>query len=516
MKKILILLIINLFAFQLFASELVIIPTKSYDETKKVFENPDLKVHFFRDDFVIATSSGEYIDDFILIDNNPWQTNTSYYLVYVDSPNNKSEYVSEVEKRADILYDGDYYLIVRSDESKFGQLPPAKNDGMVRIFERRARLPEKQEIFNNLKITEQDAFIVELMNEVNASYITEDVQHLEDYITRNAYAVESQNAQDWIEDQFLNLGLDVEVMDFTMPDGPASDNVIATQIGTTYPDEYIVLGGHYDSYSYSGDAPGADDNASGTSGVLEIARILSEHEFDRSIIFCAFSGEEYGLYGSAAYAHRCAQQGMDILAYFNMDMIAYLEPGNSIMKSSLIYPNSAQDLADFYTQVASVYLPDFDIAPANFTGGDSDHTSFNNNGFMGIFPFEDIDNYSPYIHTYEDVVGLSYNNEDQAVVFTQAVLASVVTMSKTESQFATSLHKEEIVIYPNPATDKTLISIASGKTAELIITNISGQQVMKTPIVGSIEIELSHLPGGMYLVHIAGIDFKETHKLLVQ
>jgi len=254
------------------------------------------------------------------------------------------------------------------------------------------------------------------------------VQHLENYGTRNAYTSQSVEAQNWIKQEFENLGLSVELQDFTMPSGSASDNVIATLTGTKYPEEYVVCGGHYDSYSNGGAAPGADDNASGTAGVMEIARILSQYTFDRTIIFCAFSGEEYGLYGSAAYAQAAAQQGMDIHGFFNLDMIGYLQNG-SYIHTDLIYPPSAQELADFYTEVAGVYLPDFSIEPGMLSGGDSDHTSFNNNGYMGIFPFEDSENYSPYIHSSNDLVGPSYTNEDQAKVFTQASLASIVTMA---------------------------------------------------------------------------------------
>ncbi len=79
---------------------------------------------------------------------------------------------------------------------------------------------------------------------------------------------------------------------------------IATLTGTKYPDEFIVLGGHFDSLTWVALEPRADDNASGTSGVIEIARILSQYEFDRAVIFCAFSGKEYGLHGSEAYAER--------------------------------------------------------------------------------------------------------------------------------------------------------------------------------------------------------------------
>jgi hypothetical protein len=217
-------------------------------------------------------------------------------------------------------------------------------------------------------------------------------------------------------------------MDFFMPGGQASDNVIATHTGTVYPDEYVILGAHYDSYSYSGGAPGADDNATGTAGILEVARILSQYQFDRTILFCTWSGEEYGLYGSEAYASYAEEQGMNILGYFNIDMSGYLRPGDPI-HTDVIAPPSAQDLVDFYTMVTSIYLPGFGVGPGNLSGGDSDHTSFNGHGYMGIFPFEDSQYYSPYIHTSNDIIGPSVNNNEQVATFTKAILASVVTMA---------------------------------------------------------------------------------------
>lgn len=430
MKRLLLFLLVSLFTFQLVGSDLVLIPTKSFEETKSLFKNPSLRVNFYRDEFVIATLNGDPKQSVVILDQNPWENGLSYYIIYFDKYVDRDNYYSVINPVADVLYDGESFIVVRIDEVTHGQLRPAKNDGAVRLMNNKVKLPSKL-FYSEAGRFDPDPFVISLLNQINGVNITAQVQHLEDYVTRNCYKPQSILAQNWIKDQFESWGLDVEVMDFTMPNGPASDNVIATLVGTKYPDEFVVLGGHYDSLTWSGAEPGADDNASGTSGVMEIARILSQYEFDRTIIFCAFSGEEYGLYGSAAYASRCAQQGMDILGYFNMDMIGYLKPGNSPM-TSLIYPQSAQELATFYTNVTATYLPDFVVTPASFSGGDSDHTSFNNNGYMGIFPFEDVNNYSPHIHTSNDLVGPSYNNEDQAVIFTKAILSSVVTMANLQ------------------------------------------------------------------------------------
>ncbi|MDD2279589.1 MAG: M20/M25/M40 family metallo-hydrolase, partial [Bacteroidales bacterium] len=348
--------------------------------------------------------------------------------VYTDKNIDKDSYLATISKLSTLLYKDSNFLIVKINESIHGQLPPAKNDGMVKINNNEARLPSYS-ITQSKRDAIPEPYIETLLAQVSGVNITSTVQHLQDYGTRDAYTSQSVVAQQWISQKFTDLGLVVETMDFTMPGGSASDNVIATLTGTKYPDEYVVIGGHYDSINRnSSNAPGADDNASGTAAVLEIARILSEQELDRSIIFCAFSGEEYGLYGSAAFAQRCANQGMNILGYFNLDMIGYLQVGNT-MKTTLIYPQSAQDLANFYTTICATYLPAFVVETGTLSGGDSDHTSFNNNGFMGIYPFENIDAYSPYIHTANDIIGLSYNNEEQAVVYTKASLAAAVTLA---------------------------------------------------------------------------------------
>ncbi len=165
---------------------------------------------------------------------------------------------------------------------------------MVRIYNKRVTLPSSPATTTKNRL-DPDPFIVDLLGMKSTTNLTATVQHLQDYGTRNAYQPTSITAQNWIKDQFESYGLSVELMDFPMPSGAASDNVIATLPGTKYPDEFVIMGCHYDSYSYSGLAPGADDNASGVAGVLEIARLLSQYEFDRTIVFCTFSGEEYGL-----------------------------------------------------------------------------------------------------------------------------------------------------------------------------------------------------------------------------
>ncbi len=408
------------------AENLYLIRTGSHESQKQIISNPAFKVHLIKDTWLIASSNLVPKQEYKLLDDEAWSNGKTYFLVYL--PKHESDAYQKSRPFANLLHQDDDFSIVMALENKLTLDFPYKNDGVVRITQTEARLPEPGRLHFPKSIN-PDPYVQGLIDQVSASNITATVQHLQDYGTRNAYHPNSVEAQNWLKDQFQAMGLSVELQDFPMPSGNASDNVLATLTGTKYPNEYVVVGSHFDSYSSGSSAPGADDNASGTAGVVEIARILSQHTFDRTIIFCSFSGEEYGLYGSEAYASRAAQQGMDIHGYFNLDMTGYLKPGNTTVKSTLIFPASAQELATFYMDVAAAYLPDFVVQPGTLSSGDSDHTSFNNNGFMGIFPFEAVPDYSPYIHTPNDIVGLSYNNENQAAIFTKASLAAVVTMA---------------------------------------------------------------------------------------
>ncbi|MBK9291625.1 MAG: M28 family peptidase [Bacteroidetes bacterium] len=426
MKRVIILPLLVLCFQWLIAGQLVYIKTSGARHNLQLVENPAIKVHYTGDNFVIATLDFTPKEPHVVLDVRAWEPGVRYYYLHVPEPK-KHEALNDVASKATVLHSGPGWMVVRVSDALI-PITPYHHNGIVRLQPEPVSLPEA-ELFLSGRSQTPDPFVQQLIAQVNPLNITASTQHLEDYGTRNAYQPQSVSAQNWIKDKFLSYGLSVEVMDFAMPGGAASDNVIATLQGTKYPDEYVICGAHYDSYSTGSTAPGADDNASGTAAVLEIARIMSNYTFDRSIVFCAFSGEEYGLYGSAAYALRAKNQGMNIQGYFNLDMIGYLKPGNTTIKSTLIYPPSAAPLAQFYTEVAATYLPEFVVTPGSLSGGDSDHTSFNNNGFMGIFPFEAVPDYSPFIHTSNDRVGPSYNNAAQAAIFTRATLASLAVLA---------------------------------------------------------------------------------------
>jgi hypothetical protein len=105
-------------------------------------------------------------------------------------------------------------------------------------------------------------------------------------------------------------------------------NVVATLPGTqpASKDRYYVVSGHYDSrvtdvMNYTADAPGANDDASGTAAVIEMACVMSRHKFDASLVFMTVAAEEQGLYGSGDYAAKAKAAGTNIAGMLNNDII---------------------------------------------------------------------------------------------------------------------------------------------------------------------------------------------------
>ncbi len=399
MKKTLLTLIALALSVVTMAGNFVMLSYSSRAELEKHFADPNLTVHFYTDTEVYATAERFDVGSMVMIDENAFAVNGCYTLVYCPKAQ---------QQQYDALFSTQDYVVVR------GAAMPYKNDGAVAIFNKKASLPRLSRDFP--QVTEVDPRIQEMLDQVSQDSMQATVQHLQDYGHRlwnsdNAFA-----ASDWIAGRMQALGLEVEQQPFYantwLGSGEAAPNVIGIQRGTLYPDTYVVCGSHFDSFSwdayYGGMAPGADDNATGVASVLESARIMTQYEFEYSIIYCAYGCEEMGLYGSEAYASRCQQEGMDIIGYFNNDMNGYLY-GDQI-HIDCIYPNSVEPIGTYYMNVGSVYYPELPIRHVNFNEGDSDHTSFNNHGYMGIYPFEDYQHYSPYIHTVNDLIGNSVNS----------------------------------------------------------------------------------------------------------
>ena len=374
-------------------------------------------------------------------------------------------------------------------------------------------------------VQQEDTRVRQLMDQVSKDSLEATIEHLQSYHTRRWDSQMVYEAQDWLYKTYLGMGIDsVFLHDFvflyhdTLRE--TSDNVIAIQRGLVYPDEYVVCGAHYDSYNKSPGhpdslyAPGADDNASGTAGILETARLLSQYKFERSIMYCGWAAEEVGLCGSAAYAKECADSLVDIVGYFNLDMIGYLEEGTN-MEMRLIYVNRDSTFANYIYQFCETYAPNMPIKQGWMSGGDSDFSSFNRNHYAAVHLFEKTHHYSPYIHTPDDILGVSVNNMDQAQCFTEIHLGLVATLAGLMGTSVDESDSDDLFVYPNPVSG--CLTVKGLEMRQIELYNLLGQQVKKETCRSSaVQLDVTSLAAGVYLLRVIDDAMQvHTHRVII-
>jgi hypothetical protein len=185
-----------------------------------------------------------------------------------------------------------------------------------------------------------------MLDDVKAKNIEQTITTLVGFGTRHTLSTQTDPnrgigaATTWVYNQLQAYAaasggrLTVEKQTFTQPAGSRIPvpteitNVIATlhgrqpaSAGRTY-----VVSGHLDSrvtdvLNRTSDAPGADDDASGVAAVLELARVMSKHDFDATIVFAVFSGEEQGTFGAVNYAGRLKAAGVNVAGMFSNDIV---------------------------------------------------------------------------------------------------------------------------------------------------------------------------------------------------
>jgi Zn-dependent M28 family amino/carboxypeptidase len=191
---------------------------------------------------------------------------------------------------------------------------------------------------------------------VSEAQLRRDIERLVSFGTRHTLSSQTHPtrgigaALKWTEAEFkrysaacggcLQVGRASQVMEGRRLPAPTRiTNVFALQRGTTRPNDVVIITGHIDSrvtdvMNATADAPGANDDGSGTAAAIEAARVLSRHRFPATIVYAALSGEEQGLYGGKVMADYAKAQGWNVVANLNNDII-----GNSCGSDGVCDPN---------------------------------------------------------------------------------------------------------------------------------------------------------------------------------
>lgn len=235
---------------------------------------------------------------------------------------------------------------------------------------------------------------------------------------RNSFSSALGASHDWIRARFADTGLSTESFSFTLnganvgcsPPQPVVTlaNPIGIKRGVTTPGEWVVIGAHYDSRNTvrcdtSNPQPGANDNASGCAGVIELARVFSTVDTARSILFMCFAGEEQGLVGSRRYVESLQQSGdiARVRYMINLDMIGYAVDDTLAARIETT-PAFAGELARF-AAAAATYAPELGPILSSATQAYSDHWYFLAAGVPGAFTWENGAGIYPHYHRATDV-----------------------------------------------------------------------------------------------------------------
>jgi len=231
-------------------------------------------------------------------------------------------------------------------------------------------------------------------------------------LTRHTGSGEPLNkATQYVYERFAALGLAPQYHSWTNGSW-INRNVIGTQPGSTRSNEVVLVVAHLDNMPSGPRAPGADDNASGCVGVLAIAEQLAAHTWPRTILYVCFTGEEQGLYGSAAYADLLAARGENVVAVFNMDMIAWDADLNPRLRLHTRTSGTADHVTDLaiahiFTNAVGAYGLQGVLSPIFALSGIiySDHSRFWNRGYPAILAIEDdSSDFNAYYHTTNDTL----------------------------------------------------------------------------------------------------------------
>jgi Zn-dependent M28 family amino/carboxypeptidase len=218
-----------------------------------------------------------------------------------------------------------------------------------------------------------------MLAQVSARNLRDDDLKLVSFGTRHTLSSQTDPnrgigaARDWIKSQFdqdaaMSHGHMTAAIDqFVQPVSPrvpvptvlSNPYAILHASGPASANRYIVISSHYDSrvtdvLNATDDAPGADDNASAVSVVLELARLFATRQTEANLVFVAFAGEEQGLYGSQHFAQMAADQGWNVEADLNMDIVGATLGGNGVRdRHDIRLFNEGVPTAETRTQTAN-------------------------------------------------------------------------------------------------------------------------------------------------------------------
>jgi hypothetical protein len=366
----------------------------------------------------------------------------------------------------------------------------------------------------------RDPEIEAMVKEVNADSLKSYIYQMVAFGTRNTLSNQNSTtrgigaARKWVLNKFNDFaktsnGRLTAFIDTTTykPDGKRVDrnillgNVVATLKGTDTSDKRVfIISGHLDGMRTNvmdsvGDAPGANDDASGCAAVIECARIMSKRNFPATIIFVTVSGEEQGLLGAYYMAKKAKQENWNIEAVLNNDIMgsnnssetnninnnqlrvfseglpAYEldKNGKQIRQLGLENDGKSRQLARYVKEIGERYVDNMQIVMIyrndRFLRG-GDHTPFVENGFAAVRFTEMNEN---YYHQHQDVRkenGIQYGDLPEFMDFEYLRKNTAVNLSNLANLSKAPAMPEEVKVEVKKLSNFTYLYWKAPKTGK--------------------------------------------------
>ncbi|MGB0887265.1 MAG: M28 family peptidase [Vicingaceae bacterium] len=372
----------------------------------------------------------------------------------------------------------------------------------------------------NSKAQSYNNFYGDIVNNYSADTVYKYLVEFESLGVKEHNTAALQNTLDWLIEKYTDYGYtDIQIDTFNY--AAADDyNLIVTKQGSVYPNTYVIIDGHYDTRA----GTGTNDNGTGISIILEVARLLQDINTEYSIKFINFSGEEDGLIGSTSYVNNVVvPTNMDIKIVFNIDEVGGI---NGIVNNTIVCerdqatPTVANAASYAYTDTLATCIELYSNLLTEISYAySSDYMPFQaeEKVITGIYE----KNESPYNHTPND--SLSRMDPGYVYEITQGTIGAALYFSAAR-EFAVGIDlpnsKESLIeVFPNPTKNNLIIDFKDLEIEETTIKiyTVLGELILTHKVKSKQEkLKLQHLTKGIYTLSVKSPNYYLTEKIVVQ
>lgn len=366
-----------------------------------------------------------------------------------------------------------------------------------------------------------------IVNQCSQTNINNDLTEFEALGLKRRGTTQLQNTLDWLKNKYTSYGYSTSQIveySYTYTGSTAvCKNLEVTKVGTTYPNIFVIVCGHYDSIG----GTGTNDNGSGLASILEIARLLKNVPTEYSIKFVNFSGEEDGLFGSKNYVSaivNATSPKMNIKLVFNLDEVGGVAglTNNTITceKDTTNTPSTNNAASATMTNqlmtCVSLYSP---LTAFLSNAYASDYMSFQSNNEVITGFFEK--NETTHKHTATDY--LIYMDPVYNYKVAKAAIGATLHFAVASTTLGNEENKKDFQVsfFPNPTKDFLNINLGSleDKNYTFSLIDVNGKIVLEKKIVNATLVEsvdIKTLSSGIYAAVLQTKDNRIVKKIVIE